>query len=101
MPAIEIPRRRFLTGLAAALAAPAVVKASSLMPIKADKLAFDLGSGDWTGVWFVDIKGGRIMELLSQQNAIMDEIVHTTGLDMIRMGYSPSNWTKLYDGFRT
>ena len=33
-----LARRSFLTGLASALAAPAIVKASSLMPVKALKL---------------------------------------------------------------
>ena len=32
--AIEIPRRRFIQGLATLFAAPAIVKASSLMPVK-------------------------------------------------------------------
>lgn len=34
-----LPRRSFLTGLAAAFAAPAIVKASSLMPIRGIPLA--------------------------------------------------------------
>lgn len=33
-----LPRRRFLAGLAAAFAAPAIVRAESLMPVKALKL---------------------------------------------------------------
>jgi len=32
---IELPRRKFLIGLGSLIAAPAVVKASSLMPVKA------------------------------------------------------------------
>jgi hypothetical protein len=35
---LEVPRRRFLTGLVGLLAAPALVKASSLMPIKVQPL---------------------------------------------------------------
>lgn len=31
---IELPRRQFLTGLASLMVAPAIVKASSLMPVK-------------------------------------------------------------------
>ena len=32
---LELPRRKFLIGLASLIAAPAVVRASSLMPVKA------------------------------------------------------------------
>lgn len=31
---IELPRRKFITGLASLIAAPAIVRASSLMPVK-------------------------------------------------------------------
>ena len=31
---IELPRRQFLTGLSSLIAAPAIVRASSLMPVK-------------------------------------------------------------------
>lgn len=31
---IELPRRRFITGLASLIAAPAIVKASSIMPVR-------------------------------------------------------------------
>jgi len=34
---IELPRRSFLLGLASLIAAPAVVRAGSLMPVKAPK----------------------------------------------------------------
>lgn len=33
-----LPRRKFLVGAAAFLAAPAIVRASSLMPVKAEKI---------------------------------------------------------------
>lgn len=39
---IEIPRRRFLAGLVGLIAAPAVVKAASLMPVKAFDGPLDL-----------------------------------------------------------
>lgn len=32
---IELPRRKFLAGLGAAICAPAIVRASSLMPVRA------------------------------------------------------------------
>jgi hypothetical protein len=32
---IELPRRRFLTGLASLIAAPAIVRVASIMPVKA------------------------------------------------------------------
>lgn len=44
-------RRNFLTGLAALVASPAVVKASSLMPVKSiivEPDPWDFGSGDFT-----------------------------------------------------
>jgi hypothetical protein len=49
-----LPRRSFLFGLAGAFAAPAIVKASSLMQVKAPKLvmAWDVGTDDRMGVWF-------------------------------------------------
>jgi hypothetical protein len=34
---IELPRRRFLTGLASLIAAPAIVRVASIMPVKAAK----------------------------------------------------------------
>lgn len=39
---IELPRRQFLTGLASLMVAPAIVKASSLMPVKLFKPAIDM-----------------------------------------------------------
>lgn len=38
---IILPRRRFLAGLGSALAAPAIVRASSLMPVRAYE------AGEW------------------------------------------------------
>lgn len=38
MSTIELPRRKFLTGLASLIAAPAIVRVSSLMPVKASKI---------------------------------------------------------------
>lgn len=32
---IELPRRKFLTGLTALIAAPAIVRAASIMPVRA------------------------------------------------------------------
>lgn len=37
-----LPRRKFLTGLVCMIAAPAVVRAASLMPVKAFEPAFDI-----------------------------------------------------------
>ena len=38
MTGLILPRRKFLVGAAAFLAAPAIVRASSLMPVKAEKI---------------------------------------------------------------
>lgn len=43
MAAMILPRRDFLAGLASALAAPAIVRAASLMPVKAPAIAADDG----------------------------------------------------------
>lgn len=37
---IELPRRRFITGIAAVICAPAIVRAASLMPVKAYRKPF-------------------------------------------------------------
>lgn len=57
MAGLLLPRRRFLAGLAAAFAAPAIVKASALMPIRGEKLVHDwehtivLGPGESATIW--------------------------------------------------
>lgn len=61
-PAVAVNRRRFLTGLGAVLAAPAIVRAGALMPVKAvesEMIGVDMGRYDWTSwvrVRFVDGK---------------------------------------------
>jgi len=53
---LELPRRKFLIGLVSLIAAPAVVKASSLMPVKVPKLAQpSIIVGDWTAFNVGDI----------------------------------------------
>lgn len=39
---IQPSRRRFITGLASLIAAPAIVRASSLMPVRAPKIVLEL-----------------------------------------------------------
>lgn len=58
-----IGRRGFIAGILGACAAPAIVRASSLMPIKAPEivtLGMDLGSGDSTTLAVVRGEIGRI-----------------------------------------
>jgi len=52
-----LPRRRFLAGLATLFAAPAIVRASSLMPVKAME-----AEGEWIvyQTWFPDDAWRRI-----------------------------------------
>lgn len=47
MSSLILPRRRFLTGLATLFAAPAIVRAASLMPVKAGPkyVTYDLLDG--------------------------------------------------------
>lgn len=57
-----LPRRKFLVGLASALAAPAIVRASSLMPIKVlaeETIVFEVGAG-WYRLSAVSI-GGQLL----------------------------------------
>lgn len=45
-----LPRRRFLTGLATLFAAPAIVRAASLMPVKAERnIVLDAMGREWEG----------------------------------------------------
>jgi len=77
----EIPRRRFLAGLIGLIAAPAIVKVTSLMPIKAAKLiipadievpGLDIGVsvmwGDHVSM-MLDRHGLRTAEELAEINA--------------------------------
>lgn len=45
---MTLARRSFLTGLSAIIAAPAIVRASSLMPVKALKSGWDYERYVWT-----------------------------------------------------
>lgn len=45
MAELQLPRRGFLLGLGALVASPAIVRASSLMPIKAQKTPIELFYG--------------------------------------------------------
>lgn len=49
MNSIELPRRKFLTGLASLIAAPAIVRVSSLMPVSAPELVKPTIIADLTG----------------------------------------------------
>jgi len=53
-----IARRQMLTGLTSLLAAPAIVRASSLMPISV-YAPFDLGAGDYTVSYWMKAEGGE------------------------------------------
>ena len=54
---IELPRRKFLIGLASLVATPAVVKASSLMPVRSFKITDYVSDGLITRV---DVLYGRL-----------------------------------------
>ena len=61
-----LPRRSFLAGLASALAAPAIVKASSLMPVRALPLSLLQITDNWNVTYtlgFCDIAVGDILSV--------------------------------------
>lgn len=90
---LELPRRRFLAGLVGLVAAPAVVKATSLMPVK----SFALMEMEREDVWWGDIvtttlryRSKSMAENISDNNALLrrlrnDPIVG--GIDR-----SPQTW---------
>lgn len=45
-----LPRRSILTGLASLVAAPAIVRAENLMPVKALRPSFTVTLGEWTHI---------------------------------------------------
>ena len=63
---LELPRRGFLLGLGALIAAPAVVRASSLMPVRAFK--------QLTAQEYVDLIMKPMIDKLNQQ--IADSIIY-------------------------
>lgn len=78
-----IQRRAFLTGLASLLAAPAIVKASSLMPVKAIR----------------EPTNEEMMALLKQR---MDEAYQVTRESMARILYgNPDFVPQRFTGFET
>lgn len=74
---LKIPRRRFLAGLVGLIAAPAIVRAESLMPVRTPKwvTAWDLAAGD-------DRDGIYIMGERSDRNGIY--IVGERSFDFMR-----------------
>ena len=79
---LELPRRSFITGLVSLLAAPAIVRASSLMPVKA--LPFDNIN--------IRFEAGTY-NLREVQNLLLP------GLEEIRSQYEllPAVWERLFN----
>lgn len=81
---IELPRRRILTGLASLIAAPAIVRASSLMPVR----ALSVHPGAWmsTNLWAYPYGRSpgmdavdQIAKLLTAQNELFDDMAWIEG----------------------
>lgn len=67
---IELPRRRFITGLASLIAAPAVVRATSIMPVRewkvSDSVPVMLGKAEY---WYLD--AGPDLDEVMLRSALM------------------------------
>lgn len=73
-----ISRRGLLSGLGALLAAPAIVRVASLMPVKAF-VASDFRMNTWSGITWIDAEYDQIMsEVLTWARA---ECRRVTGID--------------------
>lgn len=94
MTGIILPRRAFLAGLAAALTAPAIVRAESLMPVKA--MRQQLLRSAWTplfwmgdGITFEGKVVGRVLAVQSEpagDGRALQQVL-TVSMDHPGMGY--------------
>lgn len=69
---LKIPRRRFLAGLVGLIAAPAIVRAESLMPVRTPKwvTGWDLAAGDdRDGIY---IMGERSFDFMREAEDFLD-----------------------------
>jgi hypothetical protein len=81
---VVLGRRGFLLGLGAAIAAPAIVRAASLMPVRVPRLLRDR-----------EAVMRAMVELLSQANDILDDIVFEQALRDYRESVQvPSAWLR-------
>ena len=57
---LELPRRSFLAGLGALLAAPAIVKVANIMPVRQVIMAVDTAAGPDATTFWVDAVSGDL-----------------------------------------
>ena len=88
-----IQRRSFLTGLVSLMAAPAIVRASSLMPIKLFDPVQSLSAGGVNSRLAISMITREAIKLFSQSNEFLryintqyDEEFAVTGIDTPRIG---------------
>lgn len=85
-----IPRRRFLSGLGAILAAPAIVRVAALMPVKA------MPRGFWNDQsvtqYLIKEHDGKVSELIAYSRALTPT-EHATMLRYYEDRFSLQPWT--------
>jgi hypothetical protein len=87
MSEIILPRRKFLTGMATLFCAPAIVRASSLMPISVSQ-ALTVEPFSWS--WSLE-------ELVAAARDSMPKIHFVNGLDLVtRREFTPDIYVKAY-----
>ena len=72
---LELPRRRFMAGLIGLIAAPAIVRATSLMPVKvlAEDSPYLITSVDWDDIVTTTLRyrSKMLADNISNNNALL------------------------------
>lgn len=87
MSIVQPTRRGLITGLAALIAAPALVKASSLMPVKAwvEPLGYD-GLHFWSITWIgTNDINGNMPEIAGHMEVFYQRLAETAGSRSVRI----------------
>lgn len=88
MTGLILPRRKFLVGAAAFLAAPAIVRASSLMPVKAEKI---IKAGEYVWVHMDSIYIGPSVDDAWVYDPTRDSWrnINNDGISLVAMPHPP------------
>ena len=91
---MEITRRSLVTGLAGLLCAPAIVRASSLMPVKPIPPAIDFRMGTWQGLTWVGCSDELLQDVMNDLVSYGSCVVHVND-DGMATYIPPSEWHDL------